>query len=169
MNTPLKLLFICTHNRCRSILCEAIANQTHQGVLLAKSAGSSPSGKVHSLTLENLQKQGFQTDDLQSQSWDEHQDFQADIVFTVCDSAKNETCPVWFGDSMVVHWGLPDPSKITDKDKSNQAFTEVIETIKQRMAILAELAGQNLTKEEFLEKLNRIINDTPISTSLNPL
>ncbi len=156
MKTPLKLLFICTHNRCRSILCEAIANQTHQGVLLAKSAGSSPSGKVHPLTLENLQQQGFQTDELQSQSWDEHKDFQADIVFTVCDSAKNETCPVWFGDSMVVHWGLPDPSKITDKDKSNQAFTEVIETIKQRMQSLAELAEQDLSKEEMIVKLTEL-------------
>ncbi len=156
MNTPLKLLFICTHNRCRSILCEAIANQNHQGVLLAKSAGSNPSGAVHPLTLENLQKQGFSTDNLQSQSWDEHQDFQADIVFTVCDSAKNETCPVWFGESLVIHWGLPDPSKITDKAQSNQAFITVIDTIKQRMQLLAELVEQNLSKEEFLVKLQNL-------------
>ncbi|MBS9779488.1 MAG: arsenate reductase ArsC [Moraxellaceae bacterium] len=159
MKTPLKLLFICTHNRCRSILCEAIANQNHQGVLLAKSAGSSPSGEVHPLTLENLHKQGFSIDNLQSQSWDEHKDFQADIVFTVCDSAKNETCPVWFGESMVIHWGLPDPSKVTDKTQSNQAFIDVIETIKQRMNFLAELVEQNLTQEEFKIQLNRKITE----------
>ncbi len=166
MKTPLKLLFICTHNRCRSILCEAIANQNHHGVLLAKSAGSSPSGEIHPLTLSHLQQQGFVTDDLQSQSWDEHQDFHADIVFTVCDSAKGESCPVWFGDSILAHWGLTDPSKLSDSQLNNsqlndnkqadKAFVQVIEIIKERTQSLATLAEQSLSKEEMMAELTKL-------------
>ncbi len=150
---PLKVLFICTHNRCRSILCEAIANHYHPDVLLAKSAGSHPSGQVHPMTLKHLHQQGIDINGLSSQSWDEHRDFGADIVLTVCDSARGESCPIWLVDNdqpqeqadkashcIQAHWGLNDPSKIKDSTQADNAFIEVITTIKQRMQALATLA-----------------------------
>lgn len=159
--SPLKVLFICTHNRCRSILCEAIANQTTDGKLLAKSAGSTPSGVVHPLTLTHLEKNGFSTEGLVSQSWDEHEDFHADVVFTVCDNAAGESCPVWFGNSIKAHWGLNDPSKLADdEEKANEAFTEVINIIKTRMQSLAEIAEQHanqpLSKEAMIQALQQV-------------
>lgn len=144
--SPLKLLFICTHNRCRSILCDAIANQDGKGLLLAKSGGSSPVGQVHPLTLKHLEKHGYRTEGLTSDSWDDHQDFAADVVITVCDQAAGESCPVWFGNSIKLHWGLNDPSKLAeDAAKADAAFTEVIHTITERTAKLMAVAEQNLT------------------------
>jgi len=92
----MKILYICTHNRCRSILCEAITNASN-GNVEARSAGSQPVGEVHPLSLKYLAERGFSTDGLQSQSWDEFEDYDADLVVTVCDSATGESCPVYFG------------------------------------------------------------------------
>jgi arsenate reductase len=141
----LKVLFICTHNRCRSILSEAITNQFSEGKIVAKSAGSQPVGEVHPLSVKYLQEAGISTDNLCSQSWDEFEDFEPDLVVTVCDSAANETCPVWFGNSLKVHWGLSDPSKLKGTEAQiAQAFRETIEVIKQRVAQLLDLPGINV-------------------------
>lgn len=146
MTTPLKLLFICTHNRCRSILCDAIANQDGKGALVAKSGGSSPVGEVHPLTLKHLEKHGYSIDGLTSDSWDDHEDFQADVVVTVCDQAAGESCPVWFGKSIKLHWGLHDPSKLAaDETKADAAFGELIDIIKSRTDQLVAVAEQGLT------------------------
>lgn len=144
----MKILFICTHNRCRSILSEAIANGLAKGVIEARSAGSQPAGEVHPLSIKYLQQTGYDTQGLRSQSWDEFEDFQPDLVITVCDSAAGETCPVYFGKSLKVHWGLNDPSKIagSEEDKE-QAFIASIRDIERRTLLLKQLAQNFLDKQ----------------------
>lgn len=140
----MKILYICTHNRCRSILSEAITNQFAQGNLVAKSAGSQPAGEVHPLTLTYLKEAGISTENLRSQSWDDFVDFAPDVVITVCDSAAGESCPLWFGNSVKVHWGLADPSRLANEGATNadvaHAFQHCITEIKQRVAALSDLA-----------------------------
>jgi arsenate reductase len=140
----MKILYICTHNRCRSILSEAITNQFSDGKaahkIIAKSAGSQPVGEVHPLSIKYLREVGISTDGLCSQSWDEFEDFAPDLVVTVCDSAAAETCPVWFGKSLKVHWGLADPSKLQGTEAQvAEAFIDTIEQIKQRVQQLVNL------------------------------
>ena len=130
----MKLLFICTHNRCRSILCEAIANQRAEGVLCAASAGSAPVEAVHPLTLRYLEERGYQTSGLQSQSWQDLEGFEPDRVITVCDTAAGEACPLWMGDVQKVHWGLPDPSRTEGSDEViRAAFMALIDRIESRV------------------------------------
>lgn len=136
----MKILYICTHNRCRSILSEAITNDVSNGQITARSAGSQPAGEVHPLSIKFLKEQGYSIDGLQSQSWDDFDDFAPDIVVTVCDAAANEICPVYFGKSLKVHWGLEDPSKISGSDEEiAEAFRRTIELIKQRVDALMRL------------------------------
>ncbi|VUD68767.1 Glutaredoxin arsenate reductase [Thalassocella blandensis] len=136
-------LFICTHNRCRSILSEAITNhlaaQYGQDVQ-AFSAGSQPVGEVHPLSIKYLQERNIATEGLCSQSWDAYEDKSIDVVITVCDSAANEVCPVWFNDCQQIHWGLPDPSKLQGADEDvRQAFFAVMDTIENRMREVMKL------------------------------
>ncbi|MGK0500172.1 MAG: arsenate reductase [Oceanicoccus sp.] len=146
----MKLLFICTHNRCRSILAEAITNAYGTGILTAKSAGSQPVGEVHPLSLKYLTQASISTAGLCSQSWDEHESWQPDVVITVCDSAAGEPCPAWFGNSLRVHWGLADPSRLdgTENDVAN-AFNSTIATLKTRILKLIDLDIQH-TKAQSL-------------------
>lgn len=136
----MKILYICTHNRCRSILSEAITNQFSAGKITARSAGSQPAGEVHPLSIKYLQQAGISTEGLCSQSWDDFEQFAPDLVVTVCDSAAAETCPVWFGKSLKVHWGLADPSKLQGSEAYiAEAFKATIEHIKQRVEQLLNL------------------------------
>lgn len=156
----MKILYICTHNRCRSILSEAITNHLSEGKLRAFSAGSQPAGQVHPLSLKYLQEKGISIDGLQSQSWDAFEDEQPDIVVTVCDSAANEVCPVWFGDTIKVHWALPDPSKLEGTEEEvRDAFFAVMETIQQRVTQLLALKLDGLSQEESREVLNKLIQE----------
>lgn len=137
----MKILYICTHNRCRSILCEAITNLMAGPGMMAASAGSEPAGMVHPLTLQYLREAGVPTVGLHSKSWDALEDFQPDLVITVCDSAARESCPVWFGKAVKVHWGLADPSKVEGSDADRaQAFRACIAEIKRRVTALREIA-----------------------------
>lgn len=130
----MKLLFICTHNRCRSILCEAIASQRVAGSLQAASAGSAPVESVHPLTLQYLRERGYQTVGLQSQSWHDLEGFEPDRVITVCDSAAGEVCPVWMSEVEKHHWGLPDPSRAEGDDEAvRSAFMAVIDRIENKV------------------------------------
>ncbi len=123
----MKILYICTHNRCRSILSEAITNHYSEGKIEARSAGSQPVGQVHPLSLRYLQEAGISTEGLISQSWDEFEAFAPDVVVTVCDSAAGVPCPLWVGDTVKVHWGLADPSKLEGSDKEKaQAFRRIL-------------------------------------------
>lgn len=153
----MKILYICTHNRCRSILSEAITNHLAQGKIQAFSAGSHPVGEVHPLSLKYLQEKGILTEGLKSQSWNEFETDQPDIVVTVCDSAANEVCPVWFGNTIKVHWGLRDPSKLKGSDTEiHEAFFAVMQTIEQRVQKLLALDMEGLSKTEKLAALTGI-------------
>lgn len=158
----MKLLFICTHNRCRSILCEAItrhmASQHANGSTVeVASAGSQPAGEVHPRTLEALARHGISTQGLRSQSWDDFADFNPDVAITVCDSAAGESCPLWMGRSQKVHWGLSDPSKVTgSEDEVRGAFDRTIEAIQARIAALLALDGTALSGAALADALRDI-------------
>jgi arsenate reductase len=139
----MRLLFICTHNRCRSILCEAIAQQRGAGVLQAASAGSAPVAAVHPLTLRFLKARGYETQGLVSQSWEDLQSFAPDKVVTVCDGAAGEACPVWMGEVEKIHWGLPDPSRVEGSDADIEAaFMSVIDRIEDKVDSWLREAGR---------------------------
>lgn len=148
----MKILYICTHNRCRSILSEAISNHLAGGEIIARSAGSQPAGEVHPLSLKYLAEAGISTDGLVSQSWDDLEGFEPDLVITVCDAAAGEACPVWFGKSLKVHWGLTDPSKLSGSEEEvAEAFRQTIKEITQRVESLKAVA--RLEKSEWLQAL----------------
>jgi arsenate reductase len=152
----LKLLFICTHNRCRSILCEALTNHLATGRLLASSAGSQPAGEVHPATLAALAARGINTTGLESKSWDTFAGLDPDAVITVCDSAAGEQCPLWMGRTPRVHWGLPDPSKVEDAAERDAAFATVIEIIEDRLQRLLALEPERLDRQGFVEALSSL-------------
>lgn len=138
----MKILYICTHNRCRSILSEAITNHRAAGALIARSAGSQPADEVHPLSLKYLAEAGIPTRGLKSQSWDEFEDFAPDVVITLCDSAAGESCPLWFGKAIKLHWGLEDPSKLSgDESAIAEAFRQAIQTIEARVDALLTVAA----------------------------
>jgi len=150
----MKILFICTHNRCRSILSEAITNHLNDPRLVAASAGSQPVGEVHPLSVKYLAEAGIATDGLKSQSWDELEDFGADVVVTVCDSAAGESCPVWFGKSIKLHWGLEDPSKVQGTEEEIKAeFLKCMQLIETRMQAILALDLDNLKGDELKAEL----------------
>lgn len=154
---PLKLLFICTHNRCRSIVAEALTNHVGAGLLLAASAGSEPAGAVHPLTLEHLQRHGIPVAGLYSKSWDELEEFEPDFVITVCDKAAAEPCPLWFGKALQVHWGLADPS-VAGAD-ADAAFAMLIRLLNTRLGWIREGVRQGLDPQALI-MLIRALADT---------
>jgi arsenate reductase len=142
----MKILYICTHNRCRSILSEAITNQRAAGVLEARSAGSQPAGEVHPLSLRYLRESGYDTAELKSESWEDFQEFNPDVVITVCDSAAGEACPLWMGKTMKLHWGLEDPSKLEGTESEQaEAFQKTIGLIEARVEQLKTIAKRPST------------------------
>jgi len=153
----MKVLYICTHNRCRSILSEAITNHVAGDMITAKSAGSQPVGEVHPLSLKYLNEAGVPTEGLQSQSWGEFEAFAPDLVITVCDSAAGESCPVWFGKSVKVHWGLSDPSKLTGSEEDiARAFNDTIAQISARVTDLKTIAEQPFTPDSLRASLAKL-------------
>ncbi|GAB3376299.1 arsenate reductase ArsC [Spongiibacter taiwanensis] len=133
----MKILFICTHNRCRSILSEAICNHVGGAELQGVSAGSQPVGEVHPLSLKFLAERGVSTAGLRSKSWQDFADDQPDLAITVCDSAAGESCPLWMGNCPKVHWGLPDPSRLEgDENTLREAFFAVMDCIEARLKAL---------------------------------
>jgi arsenate reductase len=151
----LKLLFICTHNRCRSILAEAITRHIAGNVFDVRSAGSQPAGVVFDGTLNFLHERGISAEGLHSESWDAHESFKPDVVITVCDNAAGEACPLWMGDAIRVHWGLSDPSKMTDAQAQQQAFTEVADVLTQRIKNLAQEDWASHNKESIQQLFNQ--------------
>jgi arsenate reductase len=159
----MKILYICTHNRCRSILSEAVTNHIAQGEIIARSAGSQPVGEVHPLSLKYLEQRDIDTHSLKSQSWDEFEEFAPDIVVTVCDSAAQELCPVWFGDSIKVHWGLADPSKLTGTDEEIAiAFHNTITEIERRVQAILK-ANIDVTKSDEAQRKLALLASEPKS------
>ncbi len=155
----MKLLFICTHNRCRSILAEAVCRQLGEGRIEARSAGSQPSGEVHPLTLKFLAEAGIPATGLQSESLDTVSDWHPDAVITVCDSAAAEACPAWFGECVVAHWGLADPSRVNGSEEQvASAFRETIATLGKRIRQLLDSDFENFSPAQLASALNQLAN-----------
>ena len=144
----LKILFVWTHNRCRSILAEAICRDEAGNAFDVRSAGSQPAGVVYPGTLNFLQQQGLDTSQLKSQSWENFAEFNPDVVITVCDSAAGESCPLWMGNAIKVHWGLPDPSKITDENEQLALFEQVAAELRRRIGSLKNINWQGMPVEQ---------------------
>ena len=138
MVKPFNLLFICTHNRCRSVLAEVIANNRFDDFYSACSAGSQPAGQIHPLTLEFLSARGPPTEGLRSQSWDDFADQEFDLVVTVCDSAANESCPLWMSDAPRAHWGMLLTLFCVAGDAAarESAFYAVMDTLESQLVAL---------------------------------
>ncbi|WP_159672851.1 arsenate reductase ArsC [Andreprevotia sp. IGB-42] len=141
MSKVYNVLFLCTANSARSVLSEGLLNVLGKGRFMAFSAGSQPSGTVSPHAIELLQQIGYDTSALHSKSWEvfDQPDAPAmDIVITVCDNAKGETCPIWPGHPITAHWGYEDPQTASDEEK-HAAFTRVLLQIKQRIELLVSL------------------------------
>lgn len=137
------VLFLCTHNSARSVIAECIMNRLGAGKFKGFSAGSAPRGSVHPYALDLLTRLNYETINLQSKSWEEFEKPDAphlDFVFTVCDDAANETCPVWPGQPMTAHWGVPDPSTASGSEAEKRlAFAETHRMLNQRISIFVNL------------------------------
>ncbi len=158
----MKLLFICTHNRCRSILAEAITNQVGNGKIEAFSAGSSPQDAVHPMSLHHLQQSGYNTAGLKSQSWDEFESLAPDAIITLCDKAASESCPVWFDGSVMVHWGFPDPSnEDLPPEQQDSTFEHTMSVMNQRVSVLSQSSMIDLRGDDLRTFLEQIARDFP--------
>lgn len=153
----MKLLFLCTHNRCRSILAEAITNHMAGDQITAVSAGSTPQGHVHPLSLQYLQERQINTDGLKSQSWHDFKEFNPDAIVTLCDSAAQETCPLWFDAAIQVHWGLSDPSSETlNETQQRTSFNATIDILERRVKRLLDANKASLTSANLRAELIQI-------------
>ncbi|KKB84640.1 ArsR family transcriptional regulator [Devosia limi DSM 17137] len=154
------VLFLCTGNSARSILGEAILNHVGQGRYSAYSAGSTPKGAVHPMTLETLAKVGIPTDGLRSKAWDEFAVPGApkmDFIFTVCDNAAGETCPIWPGQPMTAHWGIEDPAAVRGPEfKQRAAFDDALRYLRNRIGAFINLPLTSIDRMALNSKLEGI-------------
>ena len=154
------VLFLCTGNSARSILAEAILNRTGGDKLRAFSAGSDPKGQVNPYALELLNRLDYPTADLRSKSWSEFSGPGApplDFVFTVCDNAANEVCPVWPGQPMTAHWGIPDPAAVTGEEKKiTAASSDAHRILQRRIELFAALPIKSLDRMSLKKRLDDI-------------
>ncbi len=154
------VLFLCTGNSARSVLAEALLNSLAGNRFIAYSAGSQPTGRVNPAAIAQLERMGHSTADLRSKSWDEFAEPGAPafrFVFTVCDDAAGESCPVWVGAPMTVHWGIPDPAAVTEPpDAVASAFKFAYEQMRRRIEGLISLSLDDLTDEEIRERLSAL-------------
>ncbi len=161
------VLFLCTGNSARSIIAECILNRLDQGRFTAYSAGSHPAGKVNPNVLALLQQRGHPTDGLRSKSWDEFAALgapQIDFIFTVCDDAAGEVCPVWPGRPITAHWGIPDPAAIEGSAADiAAAFADAYSQLEKRIAVLVSLPLPDLDAGNLRARLDAIGKaiDTP--------
>ena len=157
---PQNVLFLCTGNSARSILAEAYLNVAGKGRVIAYSAGSHPKGKVNPLALELLTKNRLDTARLRSKSWDEFARPGAprmDYVFTVCDQAAGEACPVWPGQPVTAHWGIDDPARVEGSDeKERQAFFVAFRELSTRINLFVSLPLEKLDRLALKKKLDEI-------------
>jgi len=157
---PLNVLFLCTGNSARSIMAECLLNRLGAGKFRAYSAGSHPAGKVNPMALNLLRKMNFDVSRVRSKSWDEFAKPDApklDFVFTVCDDAASEVCPIWPGQPMTAHWGLPDPVKAQGTDAERAfAFDDCFRMLNQRISIFVNLPLEGLSKLSLQKQLDEI-------------
>ena len=158
------VLFLCTHNSARSIMAEAVLNNpvVNKGHFKAFSAGTRPSRKPNRFAIEQLRRAGLPVDGLRSKDWDEFATLDSpkmDFVFTVCDTAANEVCPVWPGRPMTAHWGLPDPAAVNGSDEQKRrAFAETFRHLSNRIHLFTELPMEKLGNLSLQRKLDGIGN-----------
>ena len=156
------VLFLCTGNSARSILAEAIMNNlaTGRGRFRAYSAGSIPKARPHPMALDLLRKNHIPTEDLRSKPWDEFATPDApqlDFVFTVCDQAAAEPGPVWPGQPMTAHWGVPDPAAVEgSEDEKRRAFLDAFVALRRRIELFASLPIKSLDKLALQERVREI-------------
>ena len=160
MDHPFNVLFLCTGNSARSIVAEAILNKAGQGRFVAYSAGSQPKGQVHPHALTLLRDLGYDTARLRSKSWSEFARPGApklDFVFTVCDNAAGEVCPVWPGQPMTAHWGVPDPAEAKGTAAEIAlAFKDVYRMLHRRIEVFVALPIRSLDQLSLQAKLKEI-------------
>lgn len=152
------VLFLCTGNSARSILAEALLNRDGGDRFRAYSAGSFPKGEVHPMSLDLLSSLGFDTGGLRSKSWDEFAQPDApeiDFIFTVCDDANGEVCPIWPGHPMTAHWGIEDPAAVTGPGQRD-AFVTAMTYLKQRISLFLSLPLDSIDQLALRHKLREI-------------
>ncbi|ODT18188.1 MAG: ArsR family transcriptional regulator [Kaistia sp. SCN 65-12] len=154
------VLFLCTGNSARSVLGEAVLNHVGNGRFRGFSAGSLPKGQVHPMTLATLEQAGISTDGLRSKSWEEFAGPAApkmDFVFTVCDNAAGETCPIWPGQPMTAHWGIEDPAAVAGPEfRQRQAFEDALHFMANRIAAFINLPLDSIDQMALGSKLRGI-------------
>ncbi len=157
---PFNVLFLCTGNSARSVMAEAILNKRGAGKFRAFSAGSQPKGRVHPQTIQLLQSLGYDISGFRSKSWSEFAEPGApllDFVFTVCDNAAGEACPLWPGQPMTAHWGVPDPAEAAGSPAEIAlAFKEAYRMLERRIAIFVSLPLRSLDQLSLQKKLRDI-------------
>jgi arsenate reductase len=159
---PFNVLFLCTGNSARSILAEATLNSpaVGRGRFRAYSAGSQPKGEVNPLALDLLREQNMATESLRSKSWDEFAGPDApalDFVFTVCDNAAAEVCPIWPGQPVTAHWGVPDPAAVEGSDDARrQAFRDALFALRHRIELFANLPFDTLSRLSLQDRVREI-------------
>ena len=162
---PIRVLFVCTGNSARSVLSEATLNHLGRGRFEAYSAGSRPTGRVNPYALRQLAASGMPTDGYRSKSWDEFSGPGApklDVVVTVCDSAAQEECPVFFGDFVLTHWGLPDPAAATGADAEiAAAFAQAHRVVTHRVEQLVALPDDAFASGDLRSRLDAIGESWP--------
>ena len=160
MERTYNVLFLCTGNSARSIMAEAILNKRGAPRFKGFSAGSHPSGKVRSEALRELEAAHLATDTARSKNWDEFAQPGApamDFIFTVCDSAAKEVCPVWPGQPMTAHWGIPDPAAATGTpDEVQRAFREAFVSLDRRIGLFLSLPMQSLDRLAIQKEIDGI-------------
>jgi arsenate reductase (thioredoxin) len=159
------VLFLCTGNSARSILAEAILNRQGAGRFKAYSAGSQPKGEVHPFALQLLKNANHDTSFARSKSWDEFAMPDAprmDFVFTVCDNAAEEACPIWPGQPMTAHWGVPDPAAAEGTDAEKHfAFADTYRMLSNRISIFTSLPIASLDRLALEKRLREIGRELP--------
>jgi arsenate reductase len=160
MQTRYNVLFLCTGNSARSIMAEAILNQKGKPNFTAYSAGSQPAGRVRSEALKQLEVAGLRTDGLRSKNWEEFAKPgapQMNFVFTVCDNAAREACPVWPGQPMTAHWGVPDPAAAKGtSEEIERAFRDAFLMLDRRISLFLCLPLSSLDQLAIKKEIDRI-------------
>lgn len=157
LSLPLRVLFVCTHNRCRSILAESLLCARGGERFIVASAGSAPAGDVHPQTLKFLRSKQLPTENLRSKSWDDLGDFSADVVITVCDRAASESCPLWLGRAIKAHWGVPDPTAVKGDEKViHTAFETTFALLQSRVDALRALPLRDMAAGALQARLDLI-------------
>lgn len=157
---PFNVLFLCTGNSARSILAESLINHWGRGKFVGFSAGSSPKGAVHPIALELLKHMKMSSEGMRSKSWDEFAKPGAphlDFVFTVCDNAAGEMCPIWPGQPMTAHWGVADPAAVEGSETEKWlAFRNTFRELESRIKIFTSLPIRSLDRVKLQERLHAI-------------